>query len=280
MEERFIRRTICRGLIILPLLLVASFPAHAATDKSIILATTTSTRDSGLLDVLLPVFEKKTGYLVKTIAVGTGEALAMGKRGDADVLMTHAPAAERPLVQEGLLTKRVEFMHNDFVIVGPGSDPAKVAAAANAAEALNRIAKRKALFVSRGDNSGTHKKEQSLWISGGKPRSGSWYLESGQGMGATLRIASEKQGYTLTDRSTYLHLQKTLSLKILFESDPVLMNIYSVMLVNPAHHPKVNVQGAASFHDWLLGAEAADLIREYGKDRFGQPLFFLERVNK
>ena len=231
------------------------------------------------MDVLLPVFQKKTGYVVKTIAVGTGEALAMGRRGDADVLMTHAPEAEKPLVQEGWLTKRVEFMHNDFVIVGPAADPAKMAAAANAAEALNQIAKRKALFVSRGDNSGTHKKEQSLW-KGGKPAAGGWYLEAGQGMGATLRIASEKQGYTLSDRSTYLHLQKTLSLKILFQGDPVLMNIYSVMLVNPARHPKVNVQRAAGFHEWLLGAEAANLIRNYGKDRFGQPLFFLQRGNK
>lgn len=279
MEERFIRRTICRGLLVLPLLFWASFPARAATDKNIILATTTSTRDSGLLDVLVPVFQKKTGYVVKTIAVGTGKALAMGKRGDADVLMTHAPEAEKPLVQEGWLTQRVEFMHNDFVIVGPAADPVRVAAAAKAAEAFDRIAKHKALFISRGDNSGTHNKELSLWQSGGKPRAADSYLETGQGMGATLRIASEKQAYTLTDRSTYLHLQKTLSLKILFEGDRVLMNIYSVMLVNPARHPKVNVQGAASFREWLLGPEAADLIRSYGKDQFGQPLFFLDRVN-
>ena len=274
------RRMICGALIVLPLLLLVSFSARAATDKNIILATTTSTRDSGLLDVLLPVFEKKTGYVVKTIAVGTGKALAMGKRGDADVLITHAPEAEKPLVREGWLTERVEFMHNDFVVVGPATDPARVTAAANAAEALDRIAKRKAFFISRGDNSGTHKKEQSLWKNGGKLPAGNWYLESGQGMGATLRIASEKQAYTLTDRSTYLHLQKTLSLKILFQGDRALMNRYSVMLVNPVRHPKVNVQGAASFRDWLLGSEAADLIRSYGKDQFGQPLFFLDRVNK
>jgi tungstate transport system substrate-binding protein len=278
MENRFMRRRMLWPLIVLPLLLWASFPARAATDKNIILATTTSTRDSGLLDVLLPVFEKKTGYVVKTVAVGTGKALAMGKRGDADVLMTHAPEAEKPLVQDGWLTQRVEFMYNDFVIVGPAADPARVAVAANAAEALDRVAKGTALFVSRGDNSGTHNKERSLWKSGGKAPAGDWYLESGQGMGATLRIASEKQAYTLTDRATYLHLQKTLSLKILLEGDPVLMNIYSVMLVNPARHAKVNDKGAARFHDWLLGTEAADLIRNYGKDQFGQPLFFLRRV--
>jgi tungstate transport system substrate-binding protein len=280
MEQRFTRRTILAAIIVLPFLLLVSSTTRAAADKNIILATTTSTQDSGLLDVLIPAYEKKTGYVVKTIAVGTGKALAMGKRGDADILMTHAPQAEKPLVREGWLTQRVQFMHNDFVIVGPAADPAQVAAVANAAEALKRISKAKALFISRGDNSGTHKKEQSLWKSAGHRAAGDWYLESGQGMGATLRIASEKQAYTLTDRSTYLHLQKTLSLTILFQGGPVLMNRYSVMLVNPARHPKVNVKGAASFRAWLLGSEAANLIRHYGKDQFGQPLFFLDQVKR
>jgi tungstate transport system substrate-binding protein len=278
--RRFWRRILMGGIIVLPFLLLVSSTTRAAADKSIILATTTSTQDSGLLDVLIPAYEKKTGYVVKTIAVGTGKALAMGKQGDADILMTHAPQAEEPLVREGWLTERVEFMHNDFVIVGPAADPVRIAAAPKAAEALEDIAKAKALFISRGDNSGTHKKEQSLWKSAGKRPAGDWYLESGQGMGATLRIASEKQAYTLTDRSTYLHLQKTLSLKILFQGDPVLMNQYSVMLVNPARHPKVNARGAANFRAWLLGREAANLIRHYGKDQFGQPLFFLDRVKQ
>ncbi|MCI0483685.1 MAG: substrate-binding domain-containing protein [candidate division NC10 bacterium] len=275
-------RTIPRGamlalasiLLSLPVSLWAAEPA----DKTVILATTTSTRDSGLLDVLLPVFEKKTGYVVKTIAVGTGQSLAMGKRGDADVVMTHAPEAEKPLVDEGWLTHRVQFMHNDYVLVGPEADPAKITRVKSTAAALRQIAEAKATFVSRGDDSGTHKQEQALWKAAGIVPKWSWYVEAGQGMGATLRIASEKQGYTLTDRSTYLSLQRTLGSKILLEGDPPLLNKYSVMLVNPAKHPKVNAKGAKAFHKWLLTDEARTLIRDYGKDRFGQPLFFLDPV--
>jgi len=255
-------------------LLWAAEPAN----QTVILATTTSTRDSGLLDVLLPVFEKKTGYVVKTIAVGTGQSLAMGKRGDADIVMTHAPEAEKPLVDEGWLTHRVQFMHNDYVLVGPPGDPAKIARVKGTAAALRQIAEAKATFVSRGDDSGTHKQEQALWKAAGIVPKGSWYVEAGQGMGATLRIASEKQGYTLTDRSTYLSLQKTLASKILLEGDPLLLNRYSVMLVNPAKHSKVNADGAKALHKWLLTDEARTLIRDYGKDRFGQPLFFLDPV--
>lgn len=278
MERPFTKKFIGPALSLL--LLLAGVPlAFAASDNGIILATTTSTQDSGLLDVLIPVFQKKTGYLVKTVAVGTGKALAMGKRGDADILITHAPAAEKPLVQDGWLIHRVEFMHNDFVIVGPASDPAKLASSANAVEALEHIAKNKATFISRGDNSGTHKKEQSLWKGAGQKPAGDRYLESGQGMGATLRIASEKQAYTLTDRSTYLHLKKTLSSKILFEGDRVLRNQYSVMLVSPDRHPKVNAAGAVAFREWLLGDEARNLIANYGKDRFGQALFFLDPIS-
>jgi len=247
-------------------------------NQTVILATTTSTRDSGLLDVLLPVFEKKTGYVVKTIAVGTGQSLAMGKRGDADIVMTHAPEAEKPLVDEGWLTHRVQFMHNDYVLVGPPGDPAKIARVKDTAAALRQIAEAKATFVSRGDDSGTHKQEQALWKAAGIVPKGRWYVEAGQGMGATLRIASEKQGYTLTDRSTYLSLQKTLASKILLEGDPLLLNRYSVMLVNPAKHSKVNADGAKALHKWLLTDEARTLIRDYGKDRFGQPLFFLDPV--
>ncbi len=275
-------RTIPRGamfalasiLLSLPVSLWAAEPA----DKTVILATTTSTRDSGLLDVLLPVFEKKTGYVVKTIAVGTGQSLAMGKRGDADVLMTHAPEAEKPLVDEGWLTHRVQFMHNDYVLVGPEADPAKIARVKSTAAALRQIAEAKATFVSRGDDSGTHKQENALWKATGLSPTGTWYVEAGQGMGATLRIASEKQGYTLTDRSTYLSLQKTLGSKILLEGDPLLLNKYSVMLVNPAKHSKVNADGAKALHKWLLTDEARTMIRDYGKDRFGQPLFFLDPV--
>lgn len=248
----------------------------AQTKQSLILATTTSTQDSGLLDVLIPTFEQKTGYRVKTVAVGTGQALTMGKRGDADILLTHAPAAEKPLVEEGWLLDRVSFMYNDFVVVGPKADPAQVRSAQNAAEVLRRIAKSQTPFISRGDQSGTHKQEQSLWQASGLVHQGDWYIESGQGMGATLRIASEKGAYTLTDRSTYLHLQKTLSSAILFAGDPVLRNVYSVMRVNPAKHSNLNTEGGKAFHAWLLGDEARELIRQYGAKEFGQPLFFLE----
>ena len=262
------------GLLTSPLPGRAADPAH----RTVILATTTSTRDSGLLDVLLPVFEKKTGYLVKTVSVGTGQALAMGKRGDADIVMTHAPEAEKPLVDEGWLTHRVQFMHNDYVLVGPADDPARIAGVKGAAAALQQIAEVKATFVSRGDDSGTHKQERALWKATGLSATGTWYVEAGQGMGATLRIASEKQGYTLTDRATYLSLQKTLGSQILLEGDSLLLNKYSVMLVNPAKHSKVNADGAKALHKWLLTDEARTLIQDYGKDRFGQPLFFLDPV--
>lgn len=263
-------------VLVFPLHISAGEPAN----KNVILATTTSTQDSGLLDVLIPVFEKKTGYVIKTIAVGTGQALAMGKRGDADVVLTHAPAAEIPLVAEGWLIDRVQFMHNDFVIAGPASDPAKLGGLKSVAQALRKIAERKAAFISRGDDSGTHKMEKELWRAAGIEPGGGWHIEAGQGMGATLRIASEKQAYTLTDRSTYLSLRRTLALKILLEGDPPLLNRYSVMLVNPAKHPGVNAEGARAFHAWLLSDEARTLIRNYGKDRFGQSLFFLDPVKQ
>jgi tungstate transport system substrate-binding protein len=272
-----LRALLCRTILVLLTCIFLLPPLVAAqTHQNLILATTTSTQDSGLLDVLIPAFEQKTGYRVKTVAVGTGQALTMGKRGDADVLLTHAPAAEKPLVDEGWLLDRVSFMYNDFVVVGPQADPAQVRSAQNAAEILRRIAESKALFISRGDQSGTHKQEQSLWKASGLVPQGDWYIESGQGMGATLRIASEKGAYTLTDRSTYLHLQKTLTSTILFAGDPVLRNVYSVMRVNPAKHSGVNSEGGKAFHTWLLGDEARELIRQYGAKEFGQPLFFLE----
>ncbi|MGH7382425.1 MAG: substrate-binding domain-containing protein [Candidatus Methylomirabilales bacterium] len=266
------------ALVSIGLGLSADLWAAGPANPTVILATTTSTRDSGLLDALLPVFEKKTGYVVKTVAVGTGQTLAMGKRGDADIVMTHAPEAEKPLVDEGWLTHRVQFMHNDYVLVGPAADPARIARLKGAAAALRQIAEVKATFVSRGDDSGTHKQESALWKATGLSPTGTWYVEAGQGMGATLRIASEKQGYTLTDRATYLSLQKTLASKILLEGDSLLLNKYSVMLVNPAKHSKVNADGARALHKWLLTDEARTLIQDYGKDRFGQPLFFLDPV--
>lgn len=246
----------------------------APADPEVILATTTSTQDSGLLEVLVPDFEARTGYRVKVIAVGTGAALAMGSRGDADVLLVHAPAAEMGLVRSGDGVDRRLVMHNDFVLVGPAGDPAGIQGMTDAAQALARIAQARALFVSRGDGSGTHQMELSLWQRAGLTPQGAWYQESGQGMGATLTIASEKGAYTLTDRATYLVMRDSLDLALLLEGDKALCNVYHVMVVNPAKHPGVNHRGATAFADYITTSEAQQVIGEYGRDRFGQPLFF------
>lgn len=243
-------------------------------NPDVILATTTSTQDSGLLDVLVPMFEKKTGYRVKTIAVGTGQALAMGERGEADVLLVHAPDAEKAVVDKGLVVDRRLVMHNDFLLVGPPGDPAKVRGTRSAADALRKIAATGAIFVSRGDDSGTHKKERSLWQAAGVTPHGTWYQESGSGMGQTLNIASEKGGYTLTDRATYLALKKNLSLEIVLEGDAPLLNIYHVMQVNPQRFSKVNAEGGKAFVEFMVAPETQAVIGQFGVDRFGQPLFF------
>ena len=244
-------------------------------NKDIILATTTSTQDSGLLDVLLPVFEQKTGYKVKTIAVGTGQALAMGEKGEADVLLVHAPDAEKKVLSSGAAINRLLVMHNDFIIVGPNRDVAQIKGKATL-EAVTAIAHKGEVFVSRGDDSGTHKMEKNLWkLASIKPVS-PWYQESGAGMGQTLKIADEKQGYTITDRATYLAQKKNLSLQILVEGDAKLLNIYHVMAVNPEKFSKVNQQGAKAFSDFLLSGEGQALIAAYGKDKFGESLFFAD----
>lgn len=244
-------------------------------NKDIILATTTSTQDSGLLDVLLPVFEKKTGYKVKTIAVGTGQALAMGEKGEADVLLVHAPDAEKKVLSSGAVIDRLLVMHNDFVIIGPARDAAQIKGK-RTIEAMTAIAQKGEVFVSRGDDSGTHKMEKNLWkLASIKPVS-PWYQESGTGMGQTLKIADEKQGYTITDRATYLAQKKNLTLQILVEGDARLLNIYHVMTVNPEKFSKVNQQGAKAFSEFLLSAEGQMLITAYGQDTFGQSLFFAD----
>lgn len=242
--------------------------------KEIILATTTSTRDSGLLDVLVPDFEAQTGYVLKTVAVGTGKALKMGEQGDADVLIVHAPSAEKEFMDGGFGSERFLVMHNDFVIVGPPDDPAGIKGTVSAAEALAQIDSTKTVFTSRGDDSGTHKKELSLWKDARIAPEGEWYLESGQGMGATLRIASEKGTYTLTDRATYLFNRDLLDLDILAEGDPVLLNVYHVMIVNPEKWDHVNNEGGRAFAEYLISPEVQAVIAEYGVEEFGQPLFF------
>jgi len=249
--------------------------AKAPVVKDVILATTTSTQDSGLLDVLIPMFEQKTGYKVKTVAVGTGQALAMGEKGEADILLVHAPDAEKKVVASGAAINRQLVMHNDFIIVGPSEDKAGIKGL-KSGEALAAIAKTGAVFVSRGDDSGTHKMELSLWKKAGIKPQGSWYTEVGSGMGATLKVANEKRGYTLTDRATYLAHKKLLSLDILVEGDQKLLNIYHVMMVNPEKYSKVNRAGAQAFSDFLLSPETQSVIAKFGSDKYGQPLFFAD----
>jgi tungstate transport system substrate-binding protein len=262
----------------LALLGAFSSPASAAgADKSIILATTTSTQDSGLLDALLPIFQKETGYVVKTIAVGSGQAMAMGERGEADVLLVHSPAAEKKFMEGAFGVHRKLVMHNDFVIVGPPSDPAKIKGVATAREAMKRIAAAGALFLSRGDNSGTNAKEKVLWKAAAiAPEGQKWYQSTGLGMGQTLNVASEKRGYTLTDRGTYLALDKgrQLGLEILLQGEPLLLNVYHVIEVNPAKWPKVNTAGAKAFSDFIVSKKAQAFIATFGKEKFGSPLFF------
>ncbi|HRR72657.1 MAG TPA: substrate-binding domain-containing protein [Syntrophorhabdaceae bacterium] len=256
------------------------FDADAQTvQKNIILATTTSTQDSGLLDALLPLFEKKTGYFVKTIAVGSGQAMAMGRKGEADVLLVHSPEDEKTFMAEGYGIDRRLVMHNDFIIVGPPSDPAKIKGIKSTVEAFKKIAQSKSLFISRSDNSGTHAKEKAIWKAANiKPGGEKWYHETGLGMGQTLNVASEKRAYTLTDRGTYLALKKRLELEMLSYGDKMLFNIYHVIVVNPERFPKVNASGARAFSDFMVSNEAQSIIKTFGIAKFGAPLFFPDAV--
>ncbi len=254
----------------------AASEAHA-TDR-IILATTTSTYDSGLLDYILPKFEEESGLTVDVVAVGTGQALAMGASGDADVVLVHARAREDQFVADGNGTQRYDVMYNDFVIVGPEDDPAGIKGLESAAEAFGRIAEAKATFVSRGDDSGTNIKELSIWEAAGLDTDefDDWYIAAGQGMGAVLTMANELGAYTLSDRATYLARRadeesEALTLEILVEGDPLLFNPYGVIPVNPEKHPGVNAEGAQQFVDWLTSVETQELIASY--QRYGQTLF-------
>ena len=249
--------------------------------KNIILSTTTSTQDSGLLDVLIPIFEKKTGYFVKTIAVGSGQAMAMGQKGEADVLLVHSPAAEKKFVAEGYGVNRRLVMHNDYIVVGPAEDPAKVKGIKATTGVFKKIASENGLFMSRGDNSGTHAKEMSIWKEAGIKLEGQkWYQQTGLGMGQTLNVTSEKKGYTLADRGTYLALKKNLHLEILAEGDAILLNIYHVIEVNPAKWPKVNAAGGKAFADFVVAKETQDIVKTFGVDKFGSPLFFPDAGKK
>lgn len=257
----------------------AAAPRTFAADdgsKAVILATTTSTQDSGLLDVLVPAFEKEAGYMVKTISVGSGQAMAMGRRGEADVLLVHSPADEKKFVEEGYGKDRRIVMHNDFIIVGPAADPAKIRGAKSSKDALERIARAGALFLSRGDNSGTHAKEKGIWKAARiGPEGQKWYQQTGLGMGETLNVASEKGGYALTDRATYLALKRArdLALQILVEREPLLLNVYHVIEVNPDKWPKVNAKGGKAFADFMVSPRTQELIGRFGVEKFGAPLF-------
>ena len=249
---------------------------RTGNERDVILATTTSTQDSGLLDVLVPMFQDQTGYQVKTVSIGTGAALALGARGEADVVLVHAPAAEEAWMAQGNGTERLLVMHNDFLIVGPETDPARIKGDSDAVAAMKKIADARAPFVSRGDNSGTHLLELSLWQRGGiDPRGQPWYIESGTGMGQTLTIADQRQAYTIADRATWLAFSGRTDLPSMVEGDPVLLNVYHVMPVNPAKFPSVpiNAAGGKAFADFMVAPETQRVIGEFGKERFGQPLF-------
>jgi tungstate transport system substrate-binding protein len=252
----------------------ASFsPSPSPARPDLLLATTTSTQDSGLLDALIPDFEKKTGYKVKTSAVGTGAALAIGARGDADVVLVHAPSLEADFMNQGNGDRRLFVMHNDFIVVGPRSDPAQLKGKM-VLDALKAVAAAHATFISRGDNSGTDVLEKSLWKQAGVTPARPWYVEAATGMGQTLQIASEKNAYTITDRATYLSQKAHLQLDIVNGGDPPLLNYYHVITVNPTKFPKVNNAGANAFADYLVNPDTQKLIASFGVDKFGQELFF------
>ena len=251
-----------------------------AAQERLRLATTTSTENSGLLSVLLPPFEKMFNLKVDVVAVGTGKAIKLGENGDADVILVHARSMEDKFVNDGYGVNRRDVMHNDFVIVGPAADPAGVKEAKTATEAFSKIAAKESMFVSRGDQSGTHKMEQGLWSKAALKPSGSWYLESGRGMGEVLVIANEKSAYTLTDRGTYLAFQmgKKIDLPVLFEGDPVLFNPYGIIAVNPERHPQTDYVSAMALIGWMTGQQGQTIIKEFGKDKFGEPLFYPDAI--
>lgn len=273
--SRFTRTVI---LLFTAITLATALPAPKAwASKIVVLGTTTSTENTGLLNVLLPMFEKRSGYRVKAIAVGTGLALKMGERGEADVLLVHAPEAENSFMKRGFGVNRKLVMHNDFILLGPSRDPARVRGTRTAAEAFRRIATSGSLFISRGDNSGSHAKEMEIWAAARiKPERQSWYQQTGAGMGETLITASQNQGYVLSDRGTFLALdkKKRLALLMLLSGEPNLLNVYHVIEANPAKWPYVNTAGARAFSDFIVSPQAQEVIRTFGKKEYGAPLFF------
>ena len=239
----------------------------------LILATTTSVENSGLLNTLITSFEKEAKVKVDVIACGTGKAIRLAENGDCDLILVHDPEAEKRFVREGYGIDRRSIMYNDFVIVGPRDDPAKIKGIRGVIPALSAITHKKASFISRGDDSGTHKRERMLWERAGLIPEGEWYQETGQGMGPTLIIASQKRAYSLTDRATYLSYKKKITLDILYEKDKLLYNPYSIILVNPERHAHINYKRGIEFIDFLISDKGKRIIREFGKEKFGEPLF-------
>jgi tungstate transport system substrate-binding protein len=242
-------------------------------DNKLVLATTTSARDSGLLDAILPGFENTTGIEVEVIAVGTGQALKLGRRGDADILLTHAPAAENKFIADGYADQRHIIMSNDFLLAGPESDPASIKNTPHIGEAMQKIVEKEMPFISRGDESGTHLREQQAWRDCGISPEGAWYIEAGSGMAATLRMASEIQAHTLCDRGTFLAQQDNLKLAILCQHDPNMKNEYAAMIISQAKHPHVNFKAAQQFVDFLTAPDIQEVIGQFGITQYGTPLF-------
>ncbi len=265
-----------RALLLIGVLIGAVAVVASAQDTRIKLATTTSTDNSGLLAVLNPPFERRTGCKVDVIAVGTGKALALGQNGDADVVLVHARKAEDRFIDNGSGVNRRDVMHNDFVLVGPSRDPAGVKGVKSATEALRKMFSSGSGFVSRGDESGTHKKEKQLWSQAGLRPVGRWYKEAGQGMGAVLIMADNLQAYTLADRGTYLSMKGRLALDVLVEGDPLLHNPYGIMAVNPTRHAHVNYSGAMAYIAWVTSVEGQKIIREFAVD--GEVLFYPDAI--
>jgi len=253
--------------------LLLVFGCGSNPGPSITLATTTSVQDTGLLDALVPRFRDQTGIEVKVVAVGTGQALQLARRGDANVLIVHDPESEQRFMDEGHGESRRQFMHNDFIVVGPRTDPAGVRGAKSAVEAFQHIAAAQPTFVSRGDESGTHLREKLIWRKANLTPEGGWFVQGGAGMGAVLRMTDEKRGYTLTDRGTFLALRDKIDLTILHEGDPLLLNRYSVIVVNPEKHSAEAHARARRFAEFLADPATQEFIGQFGVDRFGEPLF-------
>jgi tungstate transport system substrate-binding protein len=241
--------------------------------KDITLATTTSTQDSGLLDYLLPKFTEETGYKIDVVAVGTGQAIKLGQDGNADVILVHAKSDEEKFVSEGYGVRRYQVMYNDFVVVGPEEDPAGIKSAKDASEAAKLISEKKSAFVSRGDDSGTHKFEKKLWKNVNIEPAGDWYISAGKGMGDVLTMANEKKAYTIADRATYLAMRDKLDIKVVFEKSSDLKNQYGVIAVSPEKYPDINKAGTEAFINWLVSEKVQNDIASFGKDKYGESLF-------